>query len=396
MIRHEDIDDGSFFSKPHKVCCCTSLCCACNCLFHCCRVLVSRKKNRFEQDSFDLDLVYMTPRIIIHGFPAAGLEHMYRNPRDEIRRLLDEKHKDNYKLYNFCCEAGRGYDPEIFGGRVERYPFKDHNTPPLETMVEFGNSVKLWLDENPDHVVSMHCKAGKGRAGLMCCVAMLRDGVVDSAQAAFEKYDRERVSNNRGLTVTSQRKFVIFYETLWRQFWNVSGNLGAVKPDPVGGPKRFVIPKQPFVKIIRIEILNLDTKKWSTLRVKAFKGTNFAPELLYDSGANKSGKTLFMTDFVVSGNFKIFAEQPATFSKGKKLFDFWHNTLFLEKGASVGDFGLDQLDIKRKVLKSLAENLTLRLTFGPVRSEDVAFSADKKGSREVSVRIDDEEGHSRI
>jgi hypothetical protein len=222
------------------VCCCHSCCLPCNILFHPCRKAVSGSKKRYQKNGFDLDLVYLSPRIIIHGFPAAGLEHIYRNPRYEIRRFMDHYHKDHYKVFNFCCEPGRGYNPEVFYGRVERYPFKDHNTPPLETMAAFGNSVKQWLDTDPQNVVNMHCKAGKGRAGLMCCVALIRTGkmscnciictfnsittvviagFVQNAKEALDLYDRERVNNNRGLTVTSQRKWVIFYEALWRQIW---------------------------------------------------------------------------------------------------------------------------------------------------------------------------------
>ena len=162
------------------MCCCHSCCLPCNILFHPCRKAVSGSKKRYQKNGFDLDLVYLSPRIIIHGFPAAGLEHIYRNPRYEIRRFMDHYHKDHYKVFNFCCEPGRGYNPEIFYGRVERYPFKDHNTPPLETMAAFGNSVKQWLDSDPQNVVNMHCKAGKGRAGLMCCVALIRSGKMSS------------------------------------------------------------------------------------------------------------------------------------------------------------------------------------------------------------------------
>ena len=314
----------------------------------------------------------MTPRIIIHGFPAAGLEHIYRNPRYEVKRLLDTYHKDKYKMFNFCCEAGRGYPPSVFEGRVERYPFKDHNTPPLETMVEFANSAKLWLDQDPKNVCSMHCKAGKGRAGLMCCVLMIRDGNVQTAQEAFDKYDSERVTNRRGLTVTSQRKFVVFYETLWRDYWKQSGNIGDIKADPVEGPKRFVIPEQPVLRVVSIEILNIDTSKWSGLHIKSYKGTNFSPELLYDSGKNTTNKSKFPCDFLIQGNFKIYAEKPG-FLKPKKLFDFWHNTLFIPKKSTSFDFGLDQLDVKRKILKSLDSKMTLRLTFGELNPSQLAF-----------------------
>ena len=323
---------------------------------------VSRKKKRFQKDGFDLDLVYMTPRIIIHGFPAAGLEHIYRNPRDEVRRLLETKHKGHYKMFNFCCEPGRGYDPQIFDGRVERYPFKDHNTPPLETMVEFAESAMRFLNESPENVVSMHCKAGKGRAGLMCCVIMLRSGVVQSAQAAFDKYDEERVSNKRGLTVTSQRKFVIFFEILWRQHWGEKGDLGQIRPEALEGPKRHIIPEQPVMRITQIEILNLDKKVWSHLRVRAYKGTNFSPIPQFDSKSNTTGTLVFKCNFVVQGNFKVFAEQPG-FWKAKKLFDFWHNTLFINQKSDTVDFGVDELDIKRSVMKSLDKSITLRLTF---------------------------------
>ena len=115
---------------------------------------------------------------------------------------MDLKHPNDYKMYNFCCEPGRGYNADFFHGRVERYPFKDHNTPPLETIIAFANSAKKWLDENPAHVVNMHCKAGKGRAGLMSCILLIRTGEVQSADEALDLYDKLRVSDKKGLTVT--------------------------------------------------------------------------------------------------------------------------------------------------------------------------------------------------
>ena len=88
-------------------------------------------------------------------------------------------------LFNFCCEPGRGYDPALFHGRVQRYPFKDHCTPPLETLAAFGNGAKLWLEEDDANVCSMHCKAGKGRAGVMGCVLLVRSGACQSAKGDF-------------------------------------------------------------------------------------------------------------------------------------------------------------------------------------------------------------------
>ena len=52
------------------------------------RSLVSKKKRRFREDGYDLDLTYVTPRLVAMGFPAAEREAMYRNDRAELERLL--------------------------------------------------------------------------------------------------------------------------------------------------------------------------------------------------------------------------------------------------------------------------------------------------------------------
>jgi len=110
----------------------------------------------------------------------------------------------------------------VFDGRVERYPFRDHGVPPVETLSEFCNSAKAWLDADPENVVSLHCKAGKGRAGIMTCCLLIRTGFKQSSTEALDYYDQTRVKNNKGLTVKSQRKFVRIYERLWRERWEVS------------------------------------------------------------------------------------------------------------------------------------------------------------------------------
>jgi hypothetical protein len=43
------------------------------------REIVSGKKNRFKNNEFNLDLTYITPRIIAMAKPGTGLESLYRN-----------------------------------------------------------------------------------------------------------------------------------------------------------------------------------------------------------------------------------------------------------------------------------------------------------------------------
>lgn len=46
--------------------------------------LVSTTDKRYIDDSFDLDLSYITPRIIAMAYPAQGIESLYRNNIHEV------------------------------------------------------------------------------------------------------------------------------------------------------------------------------------------------------------------------------------------------------------------------------------------------------------------------
>lgn len=62
------------------------------------RGLVSKKKKRFTEDGFDLDLTYITPRIIAMGFPSSGMEGIYRNPLPEVQRFFSKRHANHHKV----------------------------------------------------------------------------------------------------------------------------------------------------------------------------------------------------------------------------------------------------------------------------------------------------------
>lgn len=195
----------------------------------------------------------------------------------------------------------------------------------------------------------------------MSCCMLIRSGICQSAAEALTLYDATRVDNNRGLTVTSQRKMVIFYEKLWRDHWKVTGNIGDIPGEPVGSTK-WVVPTQPKYHLVGVEVTNVNGEPLKNLRFKVFKGTSFAPELR-DVVISKNGG-MVACDCFIEGNFKILVEKSGLWGY-KKVFEMWHNTLFLDTSSStIIDFGLDQLDVKKKVKAILGPNIVLRLSFG--------------------------------
>ena len=54
-----------------------------------------------------------------------------------------------------------------------RFPFADHNACPFAMVPRFCVDVNYWLSISPQRVAAIHCKAGKGRTGLLIACYMV-------------------------------------------------------------------------------------------------------------------------------------------------------------------------------------------------------------------------------
>lgn len=112
-------------------------------------------QNRYQEGTHDLDLTYVTERIIAMSFPAEGFESSYRNDINEVVRFLKEKHGDNFMVFNLCSE--RGYNYALLDNRVQAWcGFPDHHAPPLALVFRVCRSIDVWLAGAPERVVVVH------------------------------------------------------------------------------------------------------------------------------------------------------------------------------------------------------------------------------------------------
>eukprot|EP01132_Coremiostelium_polycephalum_P004056 gene4056-5078_t len=177
------------------------------------RKTISADKTRFEEGSYDLDLTYICERVIAMSFPADGMESAYRNSIYDVSQMLNEHHKDHYRIFNL---SERKYDYTMFGGNVHDWcGFPDHHAPPLGLLFKIVISIYNWLEKDPLNVAIVHCLAGKGRTGTIISCLLLYGGLFDNADDAMRYFAVKRSNNNYGITGPSQIRYTQYFSDIY-------------------------------------------------------------------------------------------------------------------------------------------------------------------------------------
>ena len=158
-------------------------------------------------------MAYITERVIGMGFPAYGCEKFYRNTLEDTKAYLDRYHKV-YKIYNLCIEKDRIYPKTYFeDSYVGLFPFNDHSPCPCKLILDFCVDICLFLSAHPDGVAAIHCKAGKGRTGVMIVCYLIFSGLCKNTEEALVHYANQRTLNKKGVTIASQIRYIKYFET---------------------------------------------------------------------------------------------------------------------------------------------------------------------------------------
>ncbi|EDL76031.1 rCG24495 [Rattus norvegicus] len=107
------------------------------------------------EDSHELDLTYVTERIIAVSFPASCSEESYLHSLQEVTRMLKSKHGDNYLVLNL---SEKRYDLTKLNPKIMDVGWPELHAPPLDKMCTICKAQESWLNSDPQHVVVIHCR----------------------------------------------------------------------------------------------------------------------------------------------------------------------------------------------------------------------------------------------
>ena len=280
--------------------------------------LVSKAKTRFCFDGFDLDLTYITERIIAMGLPSTSIEGIYRNNMEDVKRFFNTRHKDHYKVYNLCEE--KTYPKDTFY-KQGYYPFVDHEAPPLNLLIPFCKDAKQFLEEDEKNIVAIHCKAGKGRTGTFVCCLLLYMNTMNTADECLAYYGLMRAGDGRGVTIPSQIRYVYYFEKMVKN-----------KIDPTINPKKIIIRKIKMISIPGFSRVGWNCSPTFMIEneEKSYKYFDYIKKReTFNNSMNDVTFHLGVAGFEVSGDVRITFYNVGMIGNKDKIFKFWFNTEFL-------------------------------------------------------------------
>ncbi|KAG4305178.1 hypothetical protein PORY_001348 [Pneumocystis oryctolagi] len=166
-----------------------------------------------ERNGLFLDLAYVTDNVIVMSLPAVSFPRkIYRNSLKDVLQFLEQRHSGHWAIFEFCKE-GSGYTDKDFLFKVFHYPFPDHQPPPFRMIPEIIDLLSKHIQALENNVAVLHCKAGKGRSGMIACCYLVSENnlTVNSALFQFTKA-RIRKGYGDGITIMSQKRYISYVE----------------------------------------------------------------------------------------------------------------------------------------------------------------------------------------
>ena len=214
---------------------------------------------------------------------------------------------------------------------------------------------EAYLAQDKQNIAVIHCKAGKGRTGLVIATHLLHSGKYATSRESLHHFGLVRTHNASGVTIPSQQRYVTYYERHM-----IIKAAGQSLPSP---PRRMHLERielcggsPRFDEIV----VTCGTNKWSS--------KNWEANWMKKSRKGIATKSIAI---VPSEDIELMEDVHVAFNKRgkvsgrkKRVFGCWLNMQFLNDD---GKFKLSgqELDGIAKTMMRQQQNFTLELHFAP-------------------------------
>ncbi|XP_041807202.1 tensin-1 isoform X2 [Chelmon rostratus] len=164
-------------------------------------------------ESYELDLIYITERIISVSFPGSVEEQSYAANLREVASMLRSKHGHNYLLFNL---SEKRFDISQLNPKVLDFGWPDHHAPALDKICSICKAMDTWLSADSHNVVVIHNKGNRGRTGVVVAAYMHYSNISASADQALDRFAMKRFYEDKVLPVgqPSQKRYVEYFSGL--------------------------------------------------------------------------------------------------------------------------------------------------------------------------------------
>ncbi|XP_021499195.2 tensin-2 isoform X1 [Meriones unguiculatus] len=162
---------------------------------------------------WDLDLTYVTERILAAAFPARPDEQRHRGHLRELAHVLQSKHRDKYLLFNL---SEKRHDLTRLNPKVQDFGWPELHAPPLDKLCSICKAMETWLSADPQHVAVLYCKGSKGKLGVIVSAYMHYSKISAGADQALATLTMRKFCEDKVATELqpSQRRYVSYFSGL--------------------------------------------------------------------------------------------------------------------------------------------------------------------------------------
>ena len=170
-------------------------------------------KKRFIDRKYNLDLSYITPRIIVMSYPTSRPKTFFGDYIKTAIEFLNERYDKDYLLINLDNED-KDFNFSKFNGKFLKYKIIFNMPPMLVTLFSICDEINNYLNKNLSNVVAINCQGGNGDLGIVVCSYLLYIKKFNEIKDSFNYYSKKRLNKGEGISIPGQKKYVEYFHKL--------------------------------------------------------------------------------------------------------------------------------------------------------------------------------------